>query len=877
MLSQVCKLWSSTLVIAFFLLASLGAQASPSATNSQGSSVSVTQFTTVSLTTASATLSTVVRNGTSLIPTVTVVPVVLNVTVTETSTTYPSATSSATPTPDPNKLATTLDPAFGVLGAILILTGIPSAFLGHKNRWTSFFLIGFYTLSLVCVVLILKFGVLQAINPPSQTLRGLFVLACGVAGVAGGGIAIFFWKVTRYFIGAWGGLAFGLWIQCFRDGGLIRPVGFRWIMYIGCGVVGFVLCTIPKIHYQTILVSTAFVGATSFMLGVDCFTSADLKEFYMWNLGFDALFPRFVNRGVQFPVSQTMEIELGLLGAVALMGIAVQFRVLKILQRKLAEIKEEQHRRDEAAEQHAAEQFRNLDLEKDAWEREHPSLPKHGRNDSTFSSSPLMKEGDMSGDEKQTSTFTLVGGPRQRYQSGVSSFMAAAEGRQSPGALPALDLGVDLEADVPQNYITEVSDSKGVRNRTPSITLTVAQELEDLKKKEELLSEIQNIRRSLDLLKSETPAPSSSSESRRPSFTSRRTLSHDLGAFPLAGPSHLRPPRSEDPARGRVHSMDLLASRADLGSTIGRPTSVPLPDDNEDWNAYVRERKLLQPPSGVTQPIPVTPVSPTPRLPLSPAVAEALLLRKRRESSLSFGQASPIVDESRSPPIRNSVSLQREFSPDEMPIALRPQLQKSESQEYAPGILLPPRNGDHSPVVKGDTARVMSFEELTERHKEKLRQLQQPLTQSEREQADIIAARSRWERAKESEKQAVLKRQADQAAAASKEAKRKAERANDLPRNSISLNEPSRGHGHTRSLSADMLAAVDDTTLSSKRMSTMKVEDWQRRRLDDAGPGARPQEPPSDRQSEIPFPDSTRQRHHRESRRISTVPRHPPS
>jgi hypothetical protein len=98
---------------------------------------------------------------------------------------------------------------------------------------TSFFLIGFYTLSLVCVVLILKFGVLSAVNPPSKTLRGMFVLASGIAGIAGGAITVFFWKPTKYFIGAWGGFAFGLWIQCFRDGGLITPVGLRWVMYLG--------------------------------------------------------------------------------------------------------------------------------------------------------------------------------------------------------------------------------------------------------------------------------------------------------------------------------------------------------------------------------------------------------------------------------------------------------------------------------------------------------------------------------------------------------------------------------------------------------------------------------------------------------------------
>jgi len=98
---------------------------------------------------------------------------------------------------------------------------------------TSFFLIGFFTLSLVCIVLIFKFGVIPAIHPPSKAVRGMFVLASVIAGIAGGAIAIFFWKGARYGIGAWGGFAFALWIQSFRNGGIIRPIGYRWILYIG--------------------------------------------------------------------------------------------------------------------------------------------------------------------------------------------------------------------------------------------------------------------------------------------------------------------------------------------------------------------------------------------------------------------------------------------------------------------------------------------------------------------------------------------------------------------------------------------------------------------------------------------------------------------
>ena len=222
-------LWSG-LVLAVLLLA---APALGQSTNGTATPTSVS----LSLTTSSTTVTTTIHSNNRDITTTTVVPTVFNVTITPTSsasrTSSAAASATSTAPPDYTKLDTHIDGAFGALGAVLILTGLPSAFLGHKNRWTSFFLIGFYTLSLVCFVLILRFGVIQAINPPNKTLRGLFVLSSGVAGIAGGGIAIFFWKAAKYFIGAWGGFALALWIQCFRDGGLIGPLGFRWIMYIG--------------------------------------------------------------------------------------------------------------------------------------------------------------------------------------------------------------------------------------------------------------------------------------------------------------------------------------------------------------------------------------------------------------------------------------------------------------------------------------------------------------------------------------------------------------------------------------------------------------------------------------------------------------------
>ncbi|KAJ3854093.1 hypothetical protein EV368DRAFT_63569 [Lentinula lateritia] len=826
------------------LLSVVAAQSTSSSTNSSNSASSTSSASvSLSLTTATTTETTAVSSNNQISSFTTVVTTVFNVSVTATPTSASSsvsASASASATADPTVLQTRLDPAFGVLGAILILTGLPSAFWGHKNRWTSFFLIGFYTLSLVCFVLILKFGILPAVNPPSKTLRGMFVLACSVAGIAGGACAIFFWKAARYGIGAWGGFALALWIQCFRDGGVIRSEGLRWIMYIGCAVVGFVLCTIPKIHYHVLLLSTSFVGASAFILGVDCFTTAGLKEFYVWNVGFQILFTRFTSQGIEFPVTQTMQIELGLIGAVALMGIAVQLRILKVLQRKLHEIAQEQKKRDEEAELAVAGGFAHVMREREEWEKEH--LNKHGRQESGYSSMPLMKDQDGSSSPGLTaehrSDYTHVAADsRPRYNSGVSEFLAAptpndelkratSRGPQSLGVLPALDLGLGIKDDVPDGFMAKEELSRKV---------TVA-DREAEQKRLELMEEINTIRRSIDVLKNGSPEPSSASAagSRRPSLTSRRTLSMDANSALLPTPSHVRPPREKDP-RSRVHSMDLI-SHTSIGESLGRPTSAPLRDN--DWDAYIQDRKLLQPPAGVSPPIATTPMASShTRIHMPHAVSEALQQRKRRESALGFtGEYSSNNNSSEDIPLTH-LDHHRTTNSTGMNI---------------PVTILPPQKPIIAPTPQRPVAsRTRTFEELNERHREKMKVIQSPLTNAENEHAQIQAAKERWERSKALEKEAVTRRLVEKAAIYDKR-KKSEDDAERTGRRSITLDDKKR-RSHSRSLSADRLAALG----TSKRLSTMKVEDWQKYQQDsDHSPVS-----PSRRDSQgfvsdsVPFPE----------------------
>ncbi|KAI0307912.1 hypothetical protein B0F90DRAFT_1678336 [Multifurca ochricompacta] len=860
------------LLLPLLVLASLILSVSAQSNPSPPSTSTILANVTVIEETSSFTTTSAARSGTQTLSLVAVLPTVVNVTLTiaPTPTSSINASASASSTSSPTILATKIDPAFGVLGSVLILTGLPSAFLGHKNRWTSFFLIGFYTLSLICFALIANFGILRSVNPPSTTLRGMFVLSSFVAGAAGGGFAIFFWKTTKYFIGAWGGLAFGLWIQCFRDGGLIRPIGIRWLMFIFCSVIGFVLCTIPKIHYQILLIATAFVGASAVVLGADCFSTAGLKEFYVWNIGFRKLFPKYIEHNIQFPVSQAMQIELGLIGAVALMGIAVQLRILHVLRRKLKEIAAEQKRRERQDNAEAAERFSKLELEKAEWEKEHPGLDKYDRRYSEFSGTTLLRGGDKPDDSNL--------GTRPRRSSGLSEFLAAGtpeeelkraamKNPQGAGVLPVLDLGSDIKDDVPRAFVSGdigTSDFSGAK-------------VVDLKARESLLQEIQTIRRSIEVLKAETPQPSSGSSSRQPSVATSghpssvsraRTLSYDLNGTTLV-PSYQRPPRQPDP-RARNQSMDIPTFDAHIGHSIGRPTSAPLRSD--DWDSYLRDRKLLQPPSGVSAPIATTPVPAvvsTPRPPVPAAVQDALLRRQMRENLLE-------ADAAEGDKLNRPVSTTNHGSASAPQKVQHRRVASSPlSGSYMPPTILPPRKVTPPPAQQ---PRTVAYEELTERHREKLRELQAPLTNAEKEQAELDVAKARWERSKAAERQAVTKRQAERAAAQATEARRR--HSEDTTQEKDKPNrQPSTPRGppptrHSRSKSADKLGVISNSTgrPSPARLSMLKVEDWQQYQAEQGHLSVTPIR----RDSGVPFPDSKGQEH-RSNRRTAGHPREPPN
>lgn len=120
---------------------------------------------------------------------------------------------------------------------------------------------------------------------PSTTLRGLYLLACVIASFFGAAAGIFFFNFSKYWVSAAGGFVFGWFLLATREGGLITSVLGRWGLLGSLTIVAFLGALVPVLHDHMVLISTAWIGATAFVLGVDCYTRAGLKEVGFVGLG----------------------------------------------------------------------------------------------------------------------------------------------------------------------------------------------------------------------------------------------------------------------------------------------------------------------------------------------------------------------------------------------------------------------------------------------------------------------------------------------------------------------------------------------------------------------------------------------------------------
>ncbi|WWC62543.1 uncharacterized protein I303_105139 [Kwoniella dejecticola CBS 10117] len=669
-----------------------------------------------------------------------------------------------------------IDPAFGVLGALLIVSGIPVAVLGGKNRWSSNAIASGYALMLFTLVMVLRFGVEPNLqppspNPPNTTLRGLYLLACIITAFFGGGLGIFLYSFAKYWVSAIGGFTFGWFLLATRQGGLITSVLGRWGLLGGLSVGGLVASLPKQTNEWMMLISTAWIGATAFTLGVDCYTRAGLKEFYIYNLGFKDLFPKLYD--LKYPLTQTMMIELGILAAMVLIGAAIQFRVLNILTKRYKKMREEEEAKIEAEEiEKAAERFKNVGAELNEWEEKHgnasptsgsglsgPTDPYGSLNGSAMRATresvllpQLGFESDSGGNKRSSSALSLL--RDQEFKGDYEPVQT-----KSP-TLPGLE--------TPQSMFVGLTDLKSDEPRphspTPSETERLNLLAEVRKAREGIKSELSRLSSSTpDLLGRTTPTPTlgttGDKRDRHYSTASNNLLDFSSGRSP-----------SPNEARSRhlsTTSSGFLGLRA-IGSNTPEnalsPSSPPPPQS--EWDKYLVERKVVSPDSSDHHHRRSNyPHRSSTYAPMNFGLDE----RRDRTTSMleprvsDFGPPDQTRNNGTYP--TNRQAMQRTKSDGhaiDRPSTYHDQLGTPViigSAADRRGTGAGSGGGNRSSSQHQQQQRAMTYDELAERHRKRLSRLQDPVTSKLKEEIELEEYKQRWEKQKMMEKQEMKRKE----------------------------------------------------------------------------------------------------------------------
>ena len=128
--------------------------------------------------------------------------------------------------------------------------------------------------------------IVYLMNPPvSNAIQGAFFVAAFITGVLFGALALIFPDLTEGLGCLLGGFCLGMWFMSLKEGGLIGSTGGRAI-FIGCmSVASYSLSFSHYTRTYGLIGSISFSGATITILGVDCFSRAGWKEFwlYIWS------------------------------------------------------------------------------------------------------------------------------------------------------------------------------------------------------------------------------------------------------------------------------------------------------------------------------------------------------------------------------------------------------------------------------------------------------------------------------------------------------------------------------------------------------------------------------------------------------------------
>ncbi|KAL8986836.1 MAG: hypothetical protein Q9177_003907, partial [Variospora cf. flavescens] len=253
-----------------------------------------------------------------------------------------------------------ITPALSVAGTFLMLTGLFYTLIGIKTKWLHVFLSTAYLTSLATTVLIV-----YVMHPPvSNAVQGAYFVAAFVTGLIFGGGSVIFTDVTEGLGCLLGGYCLAMWFLVLTPGGLIKSTAGK-IIFIACFTLGAFGCYLS--HWTRaygLIGAISFAGATIIVLGIDCFSRAGLKEFwlYIWgkcrnkvhNPETGMLTRADLNENVfplhyrgPYPMTRGIRVEIAAIIIIFLVGVMSQMKIWKIIRRRREERAAQQLKREQ--------------------------------------------------------------------------------------------------------------------------------------------------------------------------------------------------------------------------------------------------------------------------------------------------------------------------------------------------------------------------------------------------------------------------------------------------------------------------------------------------------------------------------------------------
>ncbi|KAH9906152.1 hypothetical protein F4778DRAFT_634121 [Xylariomycetidae sp. FL2044] len=270
--------------------------------------------------------------------------------------------NNSTVVPGELPLKPQMTPGWGVAGAILLVTGVVYALIGIKNAMLHTFFSTAYLASLCITVLIIYI----LVPPVPDAVEGAYVVAAVCTGAILGGAATIFKELTEGLGCLLGGFCFSMWLLTLKEGGLLSASTERIIFITVFTLAGYALYFSRYTRAYALIGLMSFSGATVTVLGIDCFSRAGLKEYwvYLWSLN-DKIFPLNTDT---YPLTKGIRVEIAAIVVLTVIGVISQIKLWRVVQQHRAKRAEERAELDRQRDDEEANLGRQIE-ESNARER----------------------------------------------------------------------------------------------------------------------------------------------------------------------------------------------------------------------------------------------------------------------------------------------------------------------------------------------------------------------------------------------------------------------------------------------------------------------------------------------------------------------------